>query len=82
MISRCDASLSENNGRPTTAIPALCVRMVFNFVMNNGRPTCPLEDFRMAPDKSKINWEEILASMTSSTIHWFPRREEVPNVLC
>ena len=50
--------------------------------MHNDRPTCPLEDSRMAPDKSKISWEELLASMTRSTIHWFPRWEEVPNVLC
>ncbi|KAH1188265.1 hypothetical protein GmHk_U059780 [Glycine max] len=58
------------------------VWMVSHFVMHNGRPTCPLEDFCMAPDKSKINWEELLASLTGSTICWFPRWEEVPNVLC
>jgi len=50
-------------------LPAFFVWMVSRFVMHNGRPTCPLEDFRMAPDKSKINWEELLASMTGSTIH-------------
>jgi len=56
--------------------------MVSHYVMHNGRPTCPLEDFCMVPDKSKINWEELLASMTGSIIRWFPRWEEVPNVLC
>ena len=51
-------------------------------MMHNGRRTCPLEDFPMSPNKSKINWEELLASMTGSTSRWFPRLEEVPNVLC
>ena len=63
-------------------MPALYVWMVSHYVMHNGRPTCPLEDFCMVPDKSKINWEELLASMTGSIIRWFPRWEEVPNVLC
>ena len=76
-----DLSWEKKNTRVICCLPTLYVWMVSHFVMHNGRPTFPLEDFCVAPDKSKINWEELLASMSSSTICRFPRWEEMPNVL-
>ena len=77
-----DLSWEKKSTRVICCLLALYVWMVSHLVMHNGRPTCQLEDFCIAPDKSKINWEELLASMICSTIRWFPRLEEVPNVLC
>ena len=77
-----DLSWEKKSTRVICCLLALYVWMVSHLVMHNGRPTCQLEDFCIAPDKSKINWEELLASMICSTIRWFPRWEEVPNVLC
>jgi len=77
-----DSSWEKKSTRVIYCFPALYVWMVSHFVMHNGMPTCPLEDFCMVPDKRKINWEELLASMTGSTICWSLRWEEMPNMLC
>ena len=77
-----DLSWEKKSTRVIYCLPALYVWMVSHFVMHNGRPTCPLEDFCMVPDKRKINWEELLASTTGSTICWSLRWEEMPNMLC
>ena len=76
-----DLSWEKKSNKVIYCLSILYAWMVSRFVMHNGRPTCPLKDFRIAPNKSKINWEELLASITGSTIHWFPRWEKVPNVL-
>ena len=77
-----DLSWEKKSTRVICCLLALYVWMVSHFVMHNGRPTCPLEDFCMVPDKRKINWEELLASTTGSTICWSLRWEEMPNMLC
>ena len=82
MYCTLDLSWEKKSTRVICCLPALYVWMVSHFVRHNGRPTCPLEDFRMAPEKSKIDWEELLARMTSTAVRWSPRWKEVPNVLC
>ena len=77
-----DMSWERKGTRIVCCLPALYVWMASHFVMHNGRPTCPIEDFHMALEKSKIDWEDLLARMTSMAVRWIPRWKEVPEVLC
>ena len=77
-----DLSQEKQGVKILCCLPALYVWLVSHVFTHSGRPTCPLEDFRMTTGIDKVNWWDHLSSMSGATIRWFPKWKEVPSVLC
>ena len=81
-LGTLDLSYEKRGTRIICCLPSLYVWLVCHVFQHTGRSPCPLGDFSMCDDKHKVDWETHLASMNGTTIRWFPKWKETPNVLC
>ena len=78
-----DRRCEKSGARIVCCTPALYVWLVSHFLNHGSRSVCPLQSHRMCSGKDKVNWEELLAGVTGSSISWFPRwKEGLAGVLC
>ena len=78
-----DLRCEKTSARIVCCMPALYVWLASHIFYHEGRYVCPLQGHRLCSEKGKANWEELLASMTGTSINWFPRwKEGGAGVLC